>query len=193
MEMSQTSFFGETIDLSNVAPNPGFEPLPPGHYPVMCISAEPKRGPKGLGVKIVLTVTDGPFQGRKIFDYCIITHENAQAQDIGQRRLREWCDALGVPPNLSDMAPLMNRTLLAKVKIDPARTAGDKTYDAQNRVESFKAYDGMPVGTVPNQQPAQVARPVSAAATAAVAPAPQAAPVATTVAAPVAKKMPWNK
>lgn len=189
----QTSFFGNTIDVSNAPERPAFVPLEPGWYVGMCTDFEAKTSEKGLGAKVTFTISEGKYSGRKVFSYLVITHNTSQqAHDIGQRRLKDWCDALGVPTTLSDAAPLMNKNLMIKLRVDPAREFNGRTYEPSNSIESFKPWDGMPVGEG-NSQPAQVVRPAPAASTAAVAQTTSAAPAATTAAAAPAKKMPWQK
>lgn len=185
-----TMFFGTNLDLSSVKPSgerTEFQPIPAGNYKVICTSFEVQPKDYGLGAKVKFQVLDGEYAGKVIFDHFILTHSvSAQAQQIGQSRLRAWTDALGLPPSLDSAKPLINRPVMAKIKIDKERTVGDKTYNAQNRVETFFAEDS---ATGAGSAAAPVARPAVVAS-----PAPKAA-VATSPAtgATPAKAMPWKK
>jgi hypothetical protein len=187
--------FGQKLDLSAVAPAGEYTPLPEGVYAVICteFDVETKNNQKGdlvTGAKVKFQVIEGQYAGRKISDYFIIMHSgSAMAQDIGQRRLRSWCDALGIAPTLESAEPLLHKPVKAKVKIDPTRTVGDKTYNAQNRIETFFAADSASAAA---PVAAQVIRPavatVPAARPAAAAPA---APATMPAATP--KAMPWKR
>ena len=190
-------FFGQALDLSETKPQGDYTPLPEGVYTVICteFDVENKINAKGqnvTGAKVKFQVIDGEHTNRRISDYHIIMHSgSAQAQDIGQRRLRSWCDALGISPILESAEPLLHKPVKVKVKIDPERTVGDKTYGPQNRVETFFPVDSAPAAA---PAPKAVARPAVAAS-----PAPKAAVAAAPakVAAPApaqpAKAMPWKR
>lgn len=179
-----STFFGTQLDLTNVSPQGTYEPVPAGTYRVVCTEFEVVDKDWGKAGKVKFQIIDGPHSNRQINDLFIITHHNsAQAQDIGQRRIRAWCDALGISPVLESADPLLNKPVIAKVKIDPPRTVGDKTYNAQNRIETFFADSDV-------QQAAPMAAPVQRPAAVA---APKPAVAAAPAAAASAKPMPWKR
>lgn len=203
----QTSFFGETIDLSDVDPSGGsFEPVPAGWYPLSLVDTETKKNNGVLTAKCAFDITDGPLAGRKVFEnsLCLSHPTSVQANDIGRRKLRQWCDAVGQDPStLDSMEPFIGQTVLVKVSLQPGREYNGKQYGPSNRVDAFKAYDGMPIQAAPApvaQRPAPVQqravaapvqqRPVVAPARPA-APAPMARPPAATGTAN--RVMPWNR
>lgn len=181
--------FGTRLDLTKIEPAAEYEyvPLPEGVYKVVCHEFEVTEKDWGIGAKVKFTVVEGEHTGRKANDFFIITHRNAQAQDIGQRRLRSWCDALGIPATLESGEPLIGKVVLAKIKIDPAREKDGKVFNAQNRIEYFLAAEDESAAVA---APKPVTRPAVAAS-----PAPKAAVAAApaTTQAVASKSMPWKR
>jgi hypothetical protein len=183
-------FFGTTLDLTNVDPNAGsFSPVPEGEYKVVCTDFDygekfNDKNQRVGGAKVKFQILEGEYAGRKVNDYFIIRHDgSADAQRIGQARLRSWCDALGVHPSLESAEVLLHKPVMAKVKVDSPRTVNGKTYNEQNRIESFLPADGAQVAA----KPATVMRPAAAASPA------KAAVVAAPAQAAAKGKMPWDK
>jgi len=183
--------FGMTLDLTNVEPAKEYEytPLPEGTYKVICHEFDVVEKPWGKGAKVKFTVIEGEYQNRRCNDFFIILHTNTQAQDIGQRRIRAWCDALGIPPNLESAEPLLHKPVMAKIKIDPPRVVGDKEYKEQNRIETFFAADVTPAAA---PVPPKVTRPAVAKVPAAK-PAAAASAIPATANAAAPKAMPWKR
>ena len=184
----QSSFFGETLDLTNTAPATEYKPLDPGNYPAVLIEAETQQKPYGVAAKVKFKVADGPSTGRTFSDTLIIIHKGSpQAHDIAQRRLRSWCDAIGISPNISSLDPFLGRTVNVKLRVDPAREDNGKQYGPTNRIESFSSASAAATA------PAPVTRPAAPVATASIAPSQTVATAATTAASAPAKQMPWQK
>ncbi len=187
----QTSFFGETLDLTNTAPATEYVPLPAGVYPAALIDCEVLQKPHGISVKAKFKVVDGPSNGKTFLDTMILIHRNSpQAHDIAQRRMRSWCDAIGVSPNVTSMDPFIGKTVNVKLRIDPPREHEGKQYSASNRIESFSAYGAVAPA---NGQPAPVPRPVAPVAPAAVAQTQSVAQAAHPATGTQEKRMPWQK
>lgn len=175
---------GTTLDLSNVQPAGEYTPLPEGVYKAICHEFSVSEKDYGVGAKVKFTIVEGKYTGRQISDHFSVIHRTSpQAQDISQRRLRAWCDALGLPPSLESGEVLLHRPVMIKLKVDQPRTVGDKTYGAQNRIETFYAAD-----SATEAKSAPVLRAPAAAVQAKVA-APSPSPVAPTA----AKSMPWKR
>lgn len=214
----QTSFFGNSVDLSNKEPAGEFaprqEPVPENWYPMVLTEIDTDQKPWGVGAKVKFKVTEGEHSGREVTDYFIITHnQSAEANDIGQRRLRAWCDALGLPPNLQSADPLLYKTVYAKVRVEQGKDYQDKKTgemrkgSLQNRIDTFKAYGNVaPAATAPAPQyqpqpqayapvPQQYAAPAPQPQYQQPAPAPQQyAPPSAQAAAPAQRgPMPWEK
>lgn len=204
----QTSFFGNAVDLSNTKPAAEFaprqEPVPENWYPMMLIDIETRKESWGIGANVTFKIVEGELAGREVKDFFIFVHSgSAKANDIGQERLRAWCDALGLPPNITSADPLVHKTVYAKVRVEQGKDYQDKKTGEmrqgrpQNRIDTFKAYGAAPAA------PAYQPQPYAAAPAPAYQPAPQqyapqpqhqqpVAPTAPPAAGPRGP-MPWEK
>ena len=106
------------FDASKVEPNEVATPVPKGDYQVVILESEKKPTSKGDGhlLSMVLQVTEGPFQGRKLYDRLNLWNKSEQAAKIAQGTLSAICRAVNVltPQNSTD---LHNRTLTAVVDV----------------------------------------------------------------------------
>lgn len=117
------------------------EPLPVGTYPVAVTSAERKDNDKGWGLKVVLTVLDGEYQGRQVYEQYNLSHTNADTVRIAQEQFSALCHVTGVlKPR--DPSELLNLPFQVKVKIQ----AAEKGYDARNRITQYLKIDGSKIG-----------------------------------------------
>jgi hypothetical protein len=188
MPMIQLNF-----DARTVQPSAPFEPLPTAWYNVKIVGAETKPTQKNNGdyyLELVEEVIDGSYAGRKVFDRLNLKNENPTAQEIAWRTLSAICHATGV---LQVQTPqdLFGRPMQARVVLKPARTEGEKTYDAYNDVKGYKACDkqpGMsgPPASGPTGSPTPGGSPPWAGAPAPAPTAPAPAPAAPPQAAPPA-------
>lgn len=157
--MAQLNF-----DAKTVAPSAAFDVLPAGWYNVRMTASEMKPTKDGAGsyLSLTLTVEDGQFKGRKIFDRLNLNNKNATAVKIAYETLSAICHATGVI-QLQDSSQLHGILMACKLKIEPA----EGTYSEGNEVAGYKAAEGA-VGGVQAQpapawvQPAQPAAPAPA-------------------------------
>lgn len=121
-------FDAETVETS------GFDPIPNGRYPVLIVGAERKTSKDGRSefVELTLKVCDGQYNGRRIWDRCLIRHPNPQAEGIGRGRLKTLCEAIGIT-KLKDAEELVNYQATAILKVKPHRDTGEP----QNEVARF--------------------------------------------------------
>lgn len=157
--MSQLNF-----DASTVAPNSGMpDPIPAGWYNAMIDESEmkPTKDKEGSYLELRLTVIDGQFAGRKIFDRLNLMNKSAVAQEIGNGTLSAICHATGVM-QLQDSQQLHGQPMKIKVKLKAA--SGD--YEASNEIGSYKnineqvgAGEAAAVGQAPVQANVQVTPP----------------------------------
>jgi hypothetical protein len=161
------------FDASKVEPSAAFDPLPAGWYNVHITESEIKPTKSGNGgyVRLVLSVLDGDFEGRQLFDNLNLWNENKQAVDIAFSTLSAICRAVGVTV-VKDTQQLHGLPMQVKVAIEPPKDG----YAAQNRVKGYKAIEVAAPGTGPAWAPTGVTPPPPAW-TPPVAP-PQAAPPA---------------
>lgn len=112
------------LDLSSVETRSGdFEPIPAGIYEVICADCELKDNKAGTGkfLSFAFDVIGPSHANRKLWLNLTIQHEtSAQAQEIGQRSLKEYAEAIGHPnPNqIKSTNELVGKPVLAKVGID---------------------------------------------------------------------------
>lgn len=144
---------GTTFDPNDVPEDErSFEPMPAGDYNCQITDSEiveTKTG--GEMLKLTLEVIDGPFANRKVWDNLNIRNANPQAQQIAHRALADLCAACGTGP-ISDSEDLHYKPFIAVLKVEPARTVGDRTYDARNGVKRYKSRGGQPpAGKAPVQ------------------------------------------
>lgn len=182
------------LDLSGVEPETktGWEPVPAGNYTAMCteIDATTSQNAKGTYemLRVTFQILDGAQKGKTIRDNLIIRHSGSpKAQEIGQKRLRAWIDAIGADLNLTDINVLKHKPVTIGVRVDPPRTdvANGKEYGPSNRVTTISAPSNtvVPMSAPVNRTTAPTA-PTKPAA-----PAPQAVAAAT---AP-AGALPWQR
>lgn len=181
------------FNAQTVAPATAFEPLPADWYVVRITASEmkPTKDGQNAYLELEMTVADGPFVNRKVFDRLNLHNSNETAMEIAQRTLSAICHATGVYM-VQDSAQLHGIPMQAKVSLRPARSENGKDYEASNEVKGYRYANGnalnntgaptasAPVGA-PTQPPAApVVQPAAPAypATHQQPAAPMAAPVA---------------
>jgi hypothetical protein len=138
---------------ANVAPGEprNFDPLPAGWYPVVMTAsdiAQTKSG--GLMAKFDFDVIDGPHKGRKLWGRENVRNANADAERIGQERVRQLQEAVS-KLGTTDTVMMHNIPLEVRVKIRPA----DGQYEAQNEIVAYRPMQGQASqGFVPPQSAA---------------------------------------
>lgn len=187
------------FNANDVPPDKKFDPIPAGWYNVMIVDSEIKPNSAGTGNYLQLTVrvVDGQFAGRQIFDTLNISHPNAVAQDIAQKKLSAYCHATGVM-QLNDSQQLHGIPLAVRVTIKNDPTG---QYDPRNEVKAVKSVNEGPgpSPTIGAPMSAPALPPVARTAAPAVPHVPQqAAPAPSQAPAPAAmqatgKTPPWAK
>lgn len=150
---------GEGFDASGIDPQQSFQPLPVGKYKVIVTASDVRDTKTGSGqyVWLEMTVIDGEFEGRKIFDQINFRNQSQQAQDIGQRQLSGLCHAVG-KLRVADTSEYHEIPFYADLKIQD-----DPKYGAKNRVAAYVPLnaDTAPVSFKPG--PAAPAQPQKSA------------------------------
>lgn len=125
---------GGTFDPSAVPPSE-FDTIPAGSYHAQIIESQVVSTKAGDGkiLKLTWEVVAGAFERRKVFENVNIQNSSAKAQEIGQRRLADICEATGVGA-ISDSDQLHFRPCLIRVAIET-----DPNYPDKNVVKSVKA------------------------------------------------------
>jgi len=162
--------FGQIFDASSVDPSSGYDVLPQGKYLAQIVASEMRATKDGMGqyLYLELSVIEGQYAGRKLFDRLNLKNANPDAVQIAQRTLSSICRAVG-KMQVSNSEQLHMIPLIAAVRIRPAKGQ----YDESNSIR-YLPREG---------QPAKAAAFQSAAV------APEASPVAT----PAANGLPWKR
>ncbi len=134
-----------TFDAKKVAPQSAFETIPAGRYKLAITASEVKPSTKAGGtlLNLEITVVEGDFKGRKVFDRLNIKNASAKAQEIAQQQLSAICHAIGVY-QFADSAELHNKVFEGKIGLEPARFDEEtKTqYDARNNFKGAFLTEG---------------------------------------------------
>jgi hypothetical protein len=137
------------FNASEVEPNTPFDPLPAGKYLVAITASEMKPTKTGDGsyLQLELTVLDGEFRGRKVWDRLCINHPNATTVKIARGNLSALCRAVGVMQP-RDSVELHNIPLLVTVKCKKRQDTGDLSNEV-------KGYEPKAAGSSGGSQPQQ--------------------------------------
>ncbi|QOC55398.1 hypothetical protein [Escherichia phage vB_EcoM_PiR] len=125
------------FNSSTVEPQQSFDPIPKGWYNFMIEEVELKPTKAGTGsyLSLRLKVQEGEFANRVVFDMITYSNPNAQAVEIGHRKLSALCRALGIV-ELTSTDLLENRIVAGKVGVRIDKTG---EYDPQNDIREYKA------------------------------------------------------
>ena len=87
--------FGQIFDASSVDPSSGYDVLPQGKYLAQIVASEMRATKDGMGqyLYLELSVIEGPYAGRKLFDRLNLKNANPDAVQIAQRTLSSICFA----------------------------------------------------------------------------------------------------
>lgn len=135
------------FDATKVAPRETFDPIPAGTYHAIVGDSEIVATKEGTGqrLKLVWTVTEGEFKGRKVFDSINISHVKANVEEIGQRQLSQLCHATNVL-HLQDTAQLHGIQCAIKVAIRHDTTG---QWPDSNEVKGYYNLGGSPAISMP--------------------------------------------
>ncbi len=122
--------FGAGFDTNSVEPQKDFDLIPPGKYPVSIDKAEVLQTKKqdGYYLKVCMTILDGQYRNRKLWDNINIQNPSQQCTTIGLGELSALGKATGVP-YVSDENQFLGKTCIAHVKIK----------NEQNEIRTYSA------------------------------------------------------
>lgn len=132
------------FDASQVQPDDGqLDPIPTDWYHLMVDESEIKPTKENNGdfyLKVRISVVDGKYAGRKIFEQFNIKNKSAQAQEIAYRQLSALAHAVGVL-NVQDSQQLHGIVFKGRVKLIPAVYEADGItvkYPPKNEMAAYK-------------------------------------------------------
>lgn len=110
-------------------------PVPPGEYLVAVTDSaiKPTKAGDGKRLAVELTILDGKYKGRKVFDGFNIVNKNPKAEEIAFGQLSALCRACG-KLQIADSGELHNIPIRVKVGV----RAATEQYEAQNEVKAYK-------------------------------------------------------
>lgn len=123
------------FNANEVEPNVGFDPLPAGKYIAAITNSEMKPTKNGDGsyLELEMTILEGQYKDRKVWDRLCLHHTNPQTVKIARGNLSAICRSVGVM-NPQDSTQLHNLPLQIKV-------ACKKRQDTDEIVNEVKGYD----------------------------------------------------
>lgn len=135
-------------------------PIPAGDYILELVDREFKPTKDGTGAMMScqFKVSEGGFEGRRVFANFNIKNKSEQAQRIGLGQVKGFCAAAGVSweDARADSSILIGRPCLATVGLSKTT---DQYPDPRNEIKAFK----MATGEVPAGKPAPAPRPMASA------------------------------
>lgn len=117
-----------------------YSELPNGDYELEIEASDIKAGENGTGLSTtMIVVRPDEYQGRKLFSYYNLEHNNSQAQEIGQRQFASLCRAIGVE-GVSDSEELHFKLFTVKVGLGKASKNKKTGQEYPARAEIKKYY-----------------------------------------------------
>jgi hypothetical protein len=114
------------FNAHDVEPSTSFDPLPAGKYLAAITGSQMKPTKSGDGsyLELELTVLEGQFKDRKVWDRLCLNHPNAQTVKISRGHLSSICRAVGVMQP-RDSVELHNIPLRVTVKLKKREDTGE--------------------------------------------------------------------
>lgn len=127
------------MDFSNDVPFTDFAALPEGEYTAMITAVEQKDTKAGDGsyLNIELTVLEGEYAGRKVWDVLNLWNKNAKAVEMARRTMRSITEAAGTSPKVTDTDELLDKPMVIRLAVEQ-----QDGYKDRNRVMSYKSAGG---------------------------------------------------
>jgi hypothetical protein len=129
-----------------------FELIPTGWYLAQAIEGSVEPQGNGQRLKLTWELLDGPYAKRRVWQSEWAAHDNATAQEIGQKMIRTLGQAVGTA-RVTDARDLMFKPVEIRVGL----TKKEAGYEQRNEVKSARRA---------GSAPAPVGAPAPAAATA---------------------------
>lgn len=130
------------FDASQVAPDPGFEDVPPGTYNAMIVQSDIRPTAAGTGSYINLglqIIDEGPCHHRWIWHMVTLDNPNPEAVRIGMSQLSAICHAVGLM-KLRHTEELHDAIVQITVKLKKRNDTGEM----QSRITKFAAAEVEP-------------------------------------------------
>ena len=142
------------FNANEVEPNVGFEPVPADKYIAMITASQMKPTKNGDGsyLELEMTVLEGPYKDRKVWDRLCLTHSNPQTVKIARGNLSAICRAVGILQP-KDSCELHNIPMCITVKCKKRDDNGEITNEvrgyAKKESVAGKAQQAAPTDSTP--------------------------------------------
>lgn len=147
---------GIDFDSSAVEPDKGrdFSLMPTGTKCLMMVTGSEVKATKNNGsmASFELTIIEGQFERRKVWQNMTLKNDNADAVRIGRSQLSALCHAVGHVGQLSDTADLHDKPFVGTLGIEK----GKDGHPDKNKVTKFSS--------VNDASAPQAAQPIGASA-----------------------------
>ena len=116
------------FNANEVEPTSSFDPLPAAKYLAAITASEikPTKAGDGSYLQLELTILEGEFKDRKVWDRLCLNHPNPQTVKIARGHLSALCRAVGVMQP-KDSVELHNLPLVITVKCKKRDDTGELT------------------------------------------------------------------
>ena len=143
--MTETTYvLNEAFEPEKEEGTPDRAPLPKGFYTACIIDASVgmlKSG-KGQAVNLTWEIEFGEYQGRLVFDRCIISHESSEAMKYGRMKFKDICSACGIVEPVTDLSVIRNKS--CKIWIAVEEDKGGE-YPPKNKVGRIRPVNQEPL------------------------------------------------
>lgn len=114
------------FDATRVEPSTVMEAIPAGQYLVEITKSETKetKAKNGSYLELEMTVLDGDYRGRKLWDRLCLQHVNPKTQSIARANLSALCHAVNILQP-KDSVELHNLPFVVNVKTRENETTGE--------------------------------------------------------------------
>jgi len=146
------AFLGFNVD--EAPDTQDFTPMPAGDYAAIITSSEQvsNKARTGSYLKLELTVTDGKYQGRKLFENLNLDNPSTQAVEIARGTLKKIAVAVGISSGMvNESEELHDIPLIVNVSIEKRKDTGEDS----NRIKGYKSVSA----TATIARPATAPRP----------------------------------
>lgn len=132
------------FDARTVAPQVGLDPVPEGWYKTVVTKSNNKAVSTGNGgmLELILTIIEGPFQGRILYWNLNLYNTNQQAVEIAYKQLSALCHVIGQFNVQDNGAPDMVVPLLHNSPFMAHAVVSQGTNGPINNIKAVKDING---------------------------------------------------
>jgi hypothetical protein len=139
--MTQSSYLETAFETEKEEGTPAIELLPMDRYTaeISQATAGPTKNGKGYAVNLAWRVCEGQYEGRQVFQTCLLQHDNADVMRWGRQRFKDVLSAMGINGDVTDLDVLYNKPVKIVVKVKEDKTGQYQPKNEVTRVISLAA------------------------------------------------------